>query len=143
MWCAPGTFADTMSLVWLIAECISTASSRLPRVLPTSHAMATENPTTWRTYVGNDWPNWSPKSASPDMKNNGRGQHAHTSPSSRLAGAPPHPRGGRGGAAAPPPPPPPRGPPQKPAAPHPGNTRRPGRPPPPPPRPPPPPPPPP
>src|SRR3954471_13770396 len=115
MWCAPGTLADTMSLVWLIAECISTASSRLPRVLPTSHAMATENPTTWRTYVGNDWPNWSPKSASPDMKNNGRCQHAHTSPSSRLAGASPNRWVRRGRAEARQPPPPPSAPPKMPA----------------------------
>src|SRR4051794_18223995 len=115
MWCAPGTFADTMSLVWLIAECISTASSRLPPVLPTSHAMATENATTWSTYVGNDCPNWSPKSARPDMKNSGRCQHAHTTPSSRLAGASPTRWVSRGSAYPRQPPSSPSGPPKMPA----------------------------
>jgi hypothetical protein len=45
---APLTFEGTMSLVWLIAECIRTARSRLPRVLPMSQARATDRATTWR-----------------------------------------------------------------------------------------------
>lgn len=43
---APGTLEVTMCLVWLMEECISTASSRLPPTLPMRYAIATDSATT-------------------------------------------------------------------------------------------------